>query len=122
MKVLLVDDSSTARRLLKRIFADIGGWEVLEAENGRDALDHLANAESIDLMCIDWNMPVMNGLEFLKVAKQLPLYADTWKMMVTSETEMENISEAMVSGANEYVMKPFTKESILTKLEIMGLD
>lgn len=122
MKVLLIDDSSTARSLLKRIFAEIGGWEVLEAANGREALDYLGNSETIDLMCIDWNMPVMNGIEFLKVAKQLPLYVDTWKMMVTSETEMENISEAMVSGANEYVMKPFNKDSILAKLEIMGLN
>lgn len=121
MKVLLVDDSKTARNLLARIFKELGNWEILEAENGQVALDKLASIDSMDLACIDWNMPVMNGLEFLKIAKKLPGFTQTWMMMVTTETEMDNISQAMVSGANEYVMKPFTKEIILAKLEMMGL-
>lgn len=121
MKVLLVDDSKTARNLLARIFKELGGWEIFEAENGQVALDKLASVDSMDLACIDWNMPVMNGLEFLKIAKKLPGFSETWMMMVTTETEMDNISQAMVSGANEYVMKPFTKEVILAKLEMMGL-
>lgn len=121
MRVLLVDDSKTARHLLSRIFKELGNWEILEAENGQDALEVLGQVESMDLACIDWNMPVMNGLEFLKKAKKLPAFSETWMMMVTTETEMNNISQAMVSGANEYVMKPFTKDVILSKLELMGL-
>ncbi len=121
MNVLLVDDSKTARNMLKRIFVELGNWEVLEAENGQDALERLNQVKSMDLICIDWNMPVMNGLEFLKLAKKHPDLSDTWMMMVTSETEFTNINKAMVSGANEYIMKPFTKDIILAKLEMMGL-
>ena len=120
MNVLLVDDSKTARSLLKRIFVELGNWDILEAENGQVALDHLNEVRSMDLICIDWNMP-MNGLEFLKKAKKNPNFSDTWMMMVTTETELSNIHKAMVSGANEYVMKPFTKDIILAKLEMMGL-
>ena len=121
MRLLLVDDSKTARTMLKRIFNELGSWEIVEAENGQDALNKLEQVDSIDLACIDWNMPVMNGLEFLKVVKKIPEFSCTWLMMVTSETEMGNISKAMVSGAHEYVMKPYTKEVILAKLEVMGL-
>lgn len=121
MRALLVDDSKTARTLLKRIFNELGSWEIVEAENGQDALDKLVGADAIDLVCIDWNMPVMNGLDFLKIVRKIPEFSDAWFMMVTSETEMDNISKAMVSGAHEYVMKPYTKEVILAKLEMMGL-
>lgn len=121
MKVLLVDDSRTARILLARVFQELGNWEILEAENGQDALDKYQSDDAIELVCIDWNMPMMNGLEYLKAIKKLDNYSDTWTMMVTTETEMDNVKRAMVSGANEYVMKPFTKDIILNKLEIMGL-
>lgn len=121
MNVLLVDDSRTARSLLKRIFVELGNWDILEAENGQDALERLNGISSMDLICIDWNMPIMNGLEFLKQAKKNPDFSDTWMMMVTTETELANMNKAMVSGANEYVMKPFTKDIILAKLEMMGL-
>ncbi|MGQ3891283.1 response regulator [Legionella sp. CNM-4043-24] len=121
MRVMLVDDSKTARSILRRIFTELGNWEILEAENGQDALDKLAGIDSIELTCIDWNMPVMNGLDFLKQVKKIPRFSKTWMMMVTSETEMDNIGRAMVSGANEYIMKPFTKDVILGKLEMMGL-
>jgi two-component system chemotaxis response regulator CheY len=121
MRVLLVDDSKTARTLLGRIFKELGNWEILEAGNGQEALERLNEVDYLDLACIDWNMPVMNGLEFLKIAKKQPNFTETWMMMVTTETEMDNITKAMVSGANEYVMKPFTKEVILAKLEMMGL-
>ncbi|MDR3443002.1 MAG: response regulator [Legionella sp.] len=121
MRVILVDDSKTARTLLKRVFNELGAWEIMEAENGQDALDKLVGVDSIDLACIDWNMPVMNGLDFLKTVRKIPEFSHTWFMMVTSETEMDNITKAMVSGAHEYVMKPYTKEIILAKLEMMGL-
>lgn len=121
MRVLLVDDSKTARMMLTRIFKELGAWDIYEAENGQEALDLLTKLNNLDLACIDWNMPIMNGLDFLKAAKKHPNFSDTWMMMVTTETEMDNIKKAMVSGANEYVMKPFTKEVILNKLEMMGL-
>lgn len=120
-KVLLVDDSKTARSLLKRIFNELEGWQITEAENGQDAIDKMKSGEALDLICIDWNMPVMNGLEFIKEAKKIFDLKSTWMMMVTTETEMSNMHKAMVAGANEYVMKPFTKDVIITKLEMMGL-
>ncbi|MFJ1269293.1 response regulator [Legionella lytica] len=121
MKVLLVDDSKTARMMLIRIFKELGDWEIYEAANGQEALVQLSTINNISLACIDWNMPVMNGLDFLKAAKQHPNFSNTWMMMVTTETEMDNVKKAMVSGANEYVMKPFTKDVIRAKLELMGL-
>lgn len=121
MRVLLVDDSKTARNILGRIFIDIGGWEILEAENGLVALEKLNETGAVDLACIDWNMPVMNGIDFLRNAKRHPSCSNTWMMMVTTETELNNVSLAIATGANEYVMKPFTKEMIVGKLEIMGL-
>lgn len=120
-KVLLIDDSRAARILLKRIFIGLEKWEVKEAGNGQEALDQLHAGETFDLICIDWNMPVMDGLEFIKAAKKTVELESTWMMMVTTETEMSNMHKAMVAGANEYVMKPFTKEVILGKLEMMGL-
>ena len=120
-KVLLIDDSKTARTLLKRIFIELEEWEIKEAGNGQEALDQLKAGETFDLICIDWNMPIMNGLEFIKEAKKMFELHSTWMMMVTTETEMNNMHKAMVAGANEYVMKPFTKDVILGKLEMMGL-
>lgn len=74
MKVLLIDDSKTARKLLKKAFNELGNWEILEAENGKEALEVYAGSDKIDLACIDWNMPVMNGLEFLKEVKNSPIF------------------------------------------------
>lgn len=119
-KVLLIDDSKTARIFLKRIFQEIGDWDVYEAENGEMALDQLKAIGPIDLACVDWNMPVMNGLDFIKNAKTLKNIELPWLMMVTSETEMDNVFKAMSVGANEYVMKPYNKDIILAKLEMMG--
>ncbi len=120
-KVLIVDDSKTARSLLKRVFIELKEWEVSEATNGQEALDIMRSGEVLDLVCVDWNMPVMNGLDFIKASKEFSHKNSTWMMMVTTETEMSNMHKAMVAGANEYVMKPFTKEVILAKLEMMGL-
>lgn len=121
-RVLLIDDSRTARALLKRIFVALGDWDIVEAANGQEALDQLKNLDSVDLACVDWNMPVMNGIEFIIEAKKMSHMRSAWLMMVTTETEMSNMHKAMVAGANEYVMKPFTKDVILSKLDMMGLS
>lgn len=120
MKAIIIDDSSAMRRILSKILMELK-CEVIEAANGQDALDKLKKSGKMDLALVDWNMPVMNGLEFIKAIRSFPEYADMWIMMVTTETEMENMVKAMVAGANEYVMKPFTKDIILSKLQIMGL-
>jgi two-component system chemotaxis response regulator CheY len=97
------------------------GFEVLEAANGREGLQRLHENGKIDLAIVDWNMPEMNGLDFLRAVRKEHTYDAMQMMMVTTETEMEEVTEALGVGASEYVMKPFTKEVILEKLQILGL-
>ena len=120
-KVLIIDDSRTARVLLKCIFIGLKNWECVEAENGKVALDYVLSSEVIDLVCVDWNMPVMSGIEFIAQAKKHPQSNIGKIMVITTETEMSNMMEAIELGADEYVMKPINKEVILAKLDIMGI-
>ncbi len=120
MKALIVDDSRTIRVVLGKMLKEVG-FEVLEASNGQEALDQIKAVGKVDIALVDWNMPVMNGLDFIKAVRNLPEYSDAWLMMVTTETEQSQMVKAMVAGANEYVMKPFTKEVIFEKLQMMGL-
>ncbi|MBX7148502.1 response regulator [bacterium] len=120
MRAIVIDDSRTMRVMLSRILKEFN-FEILEAGHGQEALDCLAKNGPVDLALVDWNMPVMNGLEFIKSVRQIPEHEKMWIMMVTTETEMDNMVKAMVAGANEYVMKPFTRDIIVGKLELMGL-
>jgi two-component system chemotaxis response regulator CheY len=97
------------------------GFEVVEAANGRDAIKRLQETEKVELALVDWNMPEMNGFEFIQAVRAEHSYDGVLLMMVTTETEMEQISKALEAGANEYVMKPFTQEAILEKLQILGM-
>jgi two-component system chemotaxis response regulator CheY len=98
------------------------GFEIVEAGNGREGIDRLKTSEVPRVAMVDWNMPEMNGLEFVKNVRSLPEYDSMRIMMVTTETEMTRMAEAIQSGANEYVMKPFTRESLLQKLEQMRVQ
>lgn len=122
MRALIIDDSKTARLMLIRILKELGGWEIFEAGNGLEALERLKEVGAVDLACVDWNMPEMNGYEFVKAVRQDKVHEPMWIMMVTTETEMEQMVKAMSAGANEYMMKPFTKEGILEKMQIMGFQ
>ena len=122
MKALVIDDSKTARMMIIRILKEIGGWEIYEAGHGREALARLQESGPVDLACVDWNMPEMNGYEFIKEVRKIKSHGAMWIMMVTTETEMEQMVKAMAAGANEYMMKPFTKEGILEKLQLMGFQ
>jgi two-component system chemotaxis response regulator CheY len=93
----------------------------LEASNGREGLLRLQAIGKVDLALVDWNMPEMNGLEFIRTVRAEQSYDGVLLMMVTTETEMENVVRALAAGANEYVMKPFTQEIILEKLQIFGM-
>lgn len=121
MRALLVDDSRAMRRILTGILKSAGFDEVHEAGDGVEALDVLRNIERPDLALVDWNMPQMNGYEFVKVVRMRNDFDDMVIMMVTTETEMERVVQALEAGANEYIMKPFTKEVIQDKLELLGL-
>ncbi len=120
MRALIVDDSRTMRIIISKIVKELG-FETGDAGHGGEALDWIANNGFPELVCCDWNMPEMNGLEFVKAARELPGNEAMQIMMITTESEAENVMAALESGANEYLMKPFTKESIQDKMSILGL-
>ncbi|MBA2954014.1 response regulator [Nocardioides sp. MAH-18] len=121
MRALVVDDSRAMRRIVTRILED-AGFEVLEAGDGQEALDVLAAQETPpELACVDWNMPVMDGLTFINHVRKQPQWRATTLMMVTTESEQSQIVRALAAGAHEYLIKPFTGEAMLEKLDLLGL-
>lgn len=119
-KAVIVDDSKAIRMILSKTLEEVG-FEVCQAANGEEALSVFERENgSISLALVDWNMPLMNGLEFVRRLRSDPRYASVRLMMVTTETEVEQMVQALEAGANEYVMKPFTKEIIADKLRLLG--
>jgi len=119
MNALVIDDSRVLRRLLGDMLRDIG-FDVREAANGSEGLEMLRCGPLPDVALVDWNMPVMNGLEFVQAVRADTRYQKLPIMMVTSETELDRMQLALQAGANEYVMKPFGKEVIAEKLQLLG--
>ncbi|HUI57896.1 MAG TPA: response regulator [Bryobacteraceae bacterium] len=117
---IVVDDSRAIRMVLARTLRELG-YEVREAGNGREALESIGSAPSVDLVIADWNMPVMDGLALLKNLRVSPVHGGVPVVMVTTEAEIEQMSLALEAGATEYVMKPFTKEILADKLRLAGL-
>lgn len=117
---LIIDDSRAMRAILKRILKNLG-FRTSEAANGLEGLERLAEHDDISIALVDWNMPEMNGYEFVKAVRADSSNQHIWLMMVTTETEMSRVVKAMAAGANEYVMKPFTDETIVEKLQLLGL-
>jgi len=120
MKALVIDDSRTMRRIVSGVLKGLG-FETIEAEHGRAALDLLEAGAQVDLACVDWNMPVMDGLEFVTAVRANREWRDVTLMMVTTESEMGQIVKALAAGAHEYVIKPFTPDAIRDKLQLLGL-
>ena len=99
------------------------GFEVCEAANGREALEIIETEKSaVTLVLADWNMPEINGLELLKRLRQDPELSSLVVVMVTTETELDQMAAALEAGANEYVMKPFTKDILVEKLQLVGIN
>ncbi|MCA9041319.1 MAG: response regulator [Planctomycetaceae bacterium] len=119
-KILLVDDSRAVRLVSRKIVSNME-LDALEAENGAEALDVVQANPDVDVVLLDWNMPVMDGLTFLKELRKLSLPKQPIVVMCTTENEMERIVEAMQNGADEYIMKPFTEDIIREKLEETGI-
>jgi len=122
-KALVVDDSRTIRRILSATLGEVG-FDVCQAGNGREALETVERergADSISLALVDWNMPEMNGLDFVRRLRADPRNAAMLVVMVTTETAMDQMVAALEAGANEYVMKPFTREVIQDKLRLLGV-
>lgn len=120
MRALVVDDSSAMRAVLSMTLKR-RGFEILQAKDGLDALTVLSAGGQLDLILIDWNMPGMNGLELLRRIRQQTEYAGTQVLMVTTETGMGQMADAIAAGANEYIMKPFTADIVFDKLRLLGL-
>lgn len=121
MRALVIDDSRAMRAILGKILKELG-FEVSEASHGREGLERLQQLGGHELALVDWNMPEMNGLEFVQAVRADHGYDDVRLMMVTTESEAGAMISALEAGANEYVMKPFTKDVILEKLAIMGIE
>jgi two-component system chemotaxis response regulator CheY len=120
MNALVIDDSRAIRLILARMLRDLG-FEVDEATNGREGLARLVDGETPDLVLVDWNMPEMTGIDFVIAARKPPYSSKARLMMVTTETEVPQMVRALEAGADEYVMKPFTREAIVEKLQLLGL-
>jgi len=120
MRALIIDDSRALRAIVAKLVKGLG-FEVLEAGNGREGLEQLKSQGAVDLSLVDWNMPDMNGIQFIQAVRAQEQYNDMKLMVITTQTEIDHITEALESGANEYLMKPFTKEALLTKLEMLGI-
>lgn len=118
--ILLVDDSRAVRLAARRILAD-SGCELLEAENGVAAIDVLKSHPEVDAVLLDWNMPVMDGITFLRQMRGDASSPQPRVVMCTTEGELDRIMDALQSGANEYIMKPFTQDIVLEKLRGVGV-
>lgn len=121
MRALVVDDSRAMRAILGKHLRELG-FEVHEARTGVDALMVLHKIGGVELMMVDWNMPEMDGLEFLNRVRSDHGNDDSRVMMVTTESEMSQVQVALQAGANEYLMKPFDREALLEKLLLLGID
>jgi two-component system chemotaxis response regulator CheY len=120
VRALVIDDSRAMRRIVGSILEDLG-YETREAGDGRQALDVLEEGYLPDLACVDWNMPVMDGLQFVSAVRSNPGYRSVTLMMVTTESETSQIVRALAAGAHEYMIKPFTADAIRDKLALLGL-
>lgn len=120
MQAIVVDDSRATRAILIRILEELG-FDCLQASHGREALELLATAGVVDLALVDWNMPVMDGLEFVRQVRADPGHSALKIVMVTTEGDTDHLVRALEAGADEYAMKPFTPAVIREKLELLGV-
>ncbi|PWJ55651.1 two-component system, chemotaxis family, response regulator CheY [Quadrisphaera granulorum] len=120
MHALVIDDSRAMRRIVGGILSDLG-YEVEQAGDGQEALNVLEAGRVPDLACVDWNMPVMDGLSFVSAVRANPAWRDMTLMMVTTESEHGQIVRALAAGAHEYLIKPFTPDALRDKLSLLGL-
>jgi two-component system, chemotaxis family, chemotaxis protein CheY len=116
MRFLVVDDSSTMRRIIINTLSKLGYREVLEARNGREGIERLATAD-VDLVITDWNMPEMNGLDFIRTIRTLDRTKQTPVLMVTTNAAEVDIVEGLRAGVTHYIVKPFTPDTFREKIE-----
>ena len=120
MRAIVVDDSRATRAILARILGELG-FETVQAADGQEGLAVLAREQDLDLALVDWNMPVMDGLEFVRAVREDDTYAGLKIVMVTTEGDTDHLVRALEAGADEYAMKPFTPAVIREKLQLIGV-
>jgi two-component system chemotaxis response regulator CheY len=121
VRALVIDDSKAIRIILRKLLGELG-FEVAEAADGREALERLNGPMGpFDLALVDWNMPEMNGLDFVREVRGQGGHEDLTMVMVTTETESGQVVRALAAGANEYIMKPFSRDVLVDKLSMLGL-
>jgi len=121
MKALIVDDAKVVRVALGRIMNQLG-FESVDAADGQQALDQIAANPDVDVVMLDWNMPVMNGYDFLVSIREMDEHKQQpMVIMVTTEASIPSMMKALAAGADEYVMKPFDIEMIKSKLDLLGV-
>lgn len=116
MRVLVVDDFSTMRKIIKNILRQLGFTNIVEADDGSTAWETL-NKDNIEFIVSDWNMPIMTGIELLRKVRGSEEYADLPFLMVTAEAQQENIIEAVQAKVSNYIVKPFTPETLGQKID-----
>jgi len=121
MHALIVDDSRSMRAILGRILRDLG-MDTEEASDGKMALERLLSGGRPDLALVDWHMPNMTGVELVSEVRRRPELAEMTIVMVTSESGPDEIGAALAAGADEYLIKPFTRDAIAAKLAMVGID
>lgn len=119
MRALVVDDSIAMRLILRMILKQCG-FDVMAAIDGKTGLESLRRFGALELALFDWNMPEMSGFELLKQVRANHEFDSMRIMMVTAETELSEVRQALQEGADEYIMKPFSREIVLEKLQLMG--
>lgn len=121
MRALVIDDSRAIRSILAGILGDIG-FDVVGVADAEEAQALLQRDADFELALVDWNLPVMSGLDLVREIRAMPSLDSVRLMMVTTETELERVSQALDAGADEYIMKPFDKVMLLEKLALLGVD
>jgi two-component system chemotaxis response regulator CheY len=116
MRILVVDDSSTMRRIIINTLGKLGYSDIIEASNGREGVDRLATNQ-VDLVVTDWNMPEMSGIDFIRSIRSTDGTKGLPVLMVTTNAAKDDIVEALKAGVNNYVVKPFTPDTIKEKIE-----
>jgi two-component system chemotaxis response regulator CheY len=117
IQILVVDDFPTMRKIVKSVLKQLGYSNISEAEDGQQALDFLRNNGNVEFIVSDWNMPNMTGIELLKSVRADPKLRNLPFLMVTAEADKDNIVEAVKSGVNNYIVKPFNAATMKEKIE-----
>ena len=121
MQVLIVDDDIVSRMLSKTFLKNLGFTEINEALDGEEALNKLNSLNDLGLILLDWNMPRMDGLEFIQSLRSQSEWLDLPVLMMTAENQQTKINEALMAGVSEYIMKPFSLDMLVDKLTILGV-